>query len=194
MELNESYWTTRYINNQLGWDIGYPSPAITQFMDQVEDKEVRILIPGCGNAYEAAYLREKGFQNVFLLDFSSIPLQKFAEQNPDFPKNQLLNIDFFEAKGEYDFIIEQTFFCALSPDLRQKYAKKMVELLKPYGQLIGLLFNIPLNDDRPPFGGNQEEYKQLFSDFFEIQKMETAYNSIPERQGSELFVKMKSIP
>ena len=105
----------------------------------------------------------------------------------------MLNIDFFEAKGEYDFIIEQTFFCALSPDLRQKYAKKMVELLKPNGQLIGLLFNIPLNDDRPPFGGNQEEYKQLFSDFFEIQKMETAYNSIPERQGSELFVKMKSI-
>lgn len=191
MELNESYWTTRYINNQLGWDIGYPSPAITQFMDKIEDKEVRILIPGCGNAYEAAYLWNNGFKNVYLLDYSPIPIQKFSEKNPDFPKNQLLNIDFFEAKGKYDFIIEQTFFCALNLELRQNYAKKMLELLKPNGHLIGVLFNIPLNDDRPPFGGNQEEYKQLFSDYFDIQKMETAYNSIPERKGNELFVKMR---
>lgn len=191
MELNESYWTSRYKNNQLGWDIGYPSPAITHFMDQVEDKEAKILIPGCGNAYEAAYLWENGFQNVYLLDFSSIPLQKFSEQNPDFPQNQLLEIDFFEVKGEFDFIIEQTFFCALNPELRVKYAAKMVELLKPDGLLVGLLFNIPLNNDHPPFGGNQKEYEQLFSDYFDIQKMEIAYNSIPERQGNEFFVKMK---
>ncbi len=193
MELNESYWTGRYKNNQLGWDIGYPSPAITDFMDQVEDKEVKILIPGCGNAYEAAYLWEKGFKNVYLLDFSPIPLQKFAGENPDFPKNQLLGIDFFEVQGEFDFIIEQTFFCALNPELRVKYVEKMVKLLKPDGLLIGLLFNIPLNDDHPPFGGDQKEYEQLFSKNFEIQKLETAYNSIPERQGSELFVKMKPI-
>lgn len=193
MELNESYWTARYNNNQLGWDIGYPSPAITHFMDQVEDKKAKILIPGCGNAYEAAYLWDNGFQNVYLLDFSPIPLQKFSEQNPNFPKEQLLNIDFFEMEGEFDFIIEQTFFCALNPELRRKYAEKMVELLKPNGLLIGLLFNIPLNDDHPPFGGSQKEYEQLFLEYFEIQKMEMAYNSIPERQGNELFVKMKPI-
>ncbi|ADR20295.1 SAM-dependent methyltransferase [Marivirga tractuosa] len=191
MELNESYWTTRYNNNQLGWDIGYPSPAITHFMDQFKDKGAKILIPGCGNAYEAAYLWKSGFRNVYLLDFSSIPLQKFKDEHPDFPETQLLNIDFFEAKGEYNFIIEQTFFCALHPELRRKYAEKMKDLLKPDGILIGLLFNIPLNEDRPPFGGNIEEYQQLFSDFFMIEKMETAYNSIPEREGSELFIKMK---
>jgi len=191
MELNESYWTDRYNHNQLGWDIGYPSPPITQFMDQVEDKGKRILIPGCGNAYEAIYLWNNGFQNVYILDYSPVPLQKFAEQYPEFPKKQLLNIDFFDAEGEYDLIIEQTFFCALNPDLRQKYAKKMVELLKPNGNLVGVLFNIPLNDNRPPFGGNKKEYEKLFSEYFEIQKMETAYNSIPERQGNELFVKMK---
>lgn len=63
----------------------------------------------------------------------------------------------------------------------------MVELLKPDGYLVGLLFNIPLNDDRPPFGGKLAEYRKLFSDYFDIQKMEIAYNSIPERQGSELL-------
>lgn len=109
MELNESYWTERYSSNQLGWDIGYPSPAITAFMDQVNDKSVKILIPGCGNAYEASYLWKKGFKNVYLLDFSALPLNKFSEENPHFPKSQLWNINFFDAEGKFDYIIEQTF-------------------------------------------------------------------------------------
>lgn len=191
MELNESYWTDRYKSNQLGWDIGYPSPAIAQFMDEAKDKNANILIPGCGNAYEASYLWKKGFKNVYLLDFSVIPLKKFSRENPDFPKGQLLNMNFFDTEGKYDYIIEQTFFCALNPSLRKDYAEKMIELLKPEGQLIGLLFNIPLFDDHPPFGGNKEEYEKLFTPYFEILKMETAYNSIPERQGSELFIRMK---
>jgi SAM-dependent methyltransferase len=160
-------------------------------MNQVEDKNVKILIPGCGNAYEAVYLWKKGFQNVYLLDISPVPLQKFSEQNPDFPKQQLLNKDFFDEEGKYDFIIEQTFFCALEPSLRKPYCEKMIEILKPDGQLVGLIFNIPLFDDRPPFGGNKVEYESLFSPYFEILTMETAYNSIPEREGSELFIKLE---
>ena len=100
MELNESYWTDRYKSNQLGWDIGYPSPAIVQFMETVEEKNARILIPGCGNAYEAAYLWKKGYTNVHLLDFSVIPLKKFSHDNPEFPKGQLLNMDFFDVEGK----------------------------------------------------------------------------------------------
>jgi hypothetical protein len=191
MELNESYWTSRYKENKLGWDIGYPSPAIIHFMDQVVDKQVKILIPGCGNAYEAAYLWENGFKNLYLLDFSSIPLKKFSDEYSEFPTSHLLNMDFFDASGKFDIIIEQTFFCALDPSLRKKYIDKMFSLLQPEGCLVGLLFNIPLFDDRPPFGGQQKEYEDLFSSFFEIHKMEPAYNSIPERQESELFIKMK---
>jgi len=191
MELNESYWTSRYKSNQLGWDIGYPSPAITHFMDQVQDKKAKILIPGCGNAYEAAYLWEKGFRNIYILDFSAVPLQKFSNNHPDFPKSQLLNMNFFDLKDSFDIVIEQTFFCALDPELRRGYAEKMHELLRPEGYLVGLLFSIPLFEDHPPFGGDKAEYEQLFSDYFKIEKMERAHNSIPERQGSELFVKMK---
>jgi hypothetical protein len=83
--------------------------------------------------------------------------------------------------------LEQTFFCALLPEIRKKYVSKMHQLLKPEGKLVGLLFNIPLNDNKPPFGGNESEYRSLFEEKFKIEKMETAYNSIPPRAGSELF-------
>lgn len=98
---------------------------------------------------------------------------------------------FFKLENRFDLILEQTFFCALDPKLRRDYVNQMANLLTPEGRLIGLLFNIPLNTDHPPFGGNEEEYRKLFSSIFEIEIMETAYNSIPPRAGNELFIKLK---
>ena len=88
---------------------------------------------------------------------------------------------------KYDLIIEQTFFCALNPSLRDKYVEKMHELLNPKGKLIGLLFQFPLTEEGPPFGGSENEYIKLFSNNFKIRTLETAYNSIKPREGRELF-------
>lgn len=117
-------------------------------------------------------------------------MKHLQERVPEFPSSQLIHADFFDHKGEYDLIIEQTFFCALPPRLRNDYLNKIAELLKPEGKLVGLLFQIPLNDNKPPFGGSREEYLNLFEKSFQNINMETAYNSIPPRQGSELFIKM----
>ena len=47
MELNESYWSTRYQQGQIGWDIGDVSTPIKEYIDQLENKELSILIPNC---------------------------------------------------------------------------------------------------------------------------------------------------
>ena len=44
--LDKEYWNQQYINNQTGWDIGYPSPALVIQIDAIEDKNAKILIPG----------------------------------------------------------------------------------------------------------------------------------------------------
>jgi SAM-dependent methyltransferase len=185
--LNSEYWSNRYNENQIGWDLGEISPPIKAYIDQLEDKKLRILIPGCGLGHEAEYLFNKGFQNTCVLDFASEPILNFQNRNPKFPKEQLFIQDFFEHVGQYDLIIEQTLFCAIDPKLRANYAKKMVELLKPKGKLVGLLFNKQFQDG-PPFGGNKEEYLTYFSKYFNSIYMENAYNSIKPRQDSELFI------
>jgi SAM-dependent methyltransferase len=191
MNYYETFWNHKYLSGETGWDIGYVSTPIKEYIDQLSDKDLKILIPGGGNSYEAEYLFEKGFNNVYVVDISSIPLKNLAERVPSFPKENLLHADFFELEDTFDLILEQTFFCALDPSLREAYTDKMHQLLKPGGKLVGLLFNIPLNDDRPPFGGNKVEYEKLFSEKFKIEKMETAYNSIPPRAGNELFFILK---
>lgn len=191
MNYYEAFWNHKYLSGETGWDIGQVSTPIKEYIDQLSDKNLKILIPGGGNSYEAEYLFENGFNNVFVVDISSIPLKNLTERLPSFPKENLLHADFFELEDTFDLILEQTFFCALDPSLREAYTDKMHQLLKPGGKLVGLLFNIPLNDDKPPFGGNKDEYEKLFSEKFKIEKMETAYNSIPPRAGNELFFKLR---
>ncbi len=191
MNYYEAFWNHKYLSGETGWDIGQVSTPIKEYIDQLSDKNLKILIPGGGNSYEAEYLFENGFNNVFVVDISSIPLKNLAERIPSFPKENLLHADFFELEDTFDLILEQTFFCALDPSLREAYTDKMHQLLKPGGKLVGLLFNIPLNDDKPPFGGNKDEYEKLFSEKFKIEKMETAYNSIPPRARNELFFKLR---
>lgn len=192
-ELNDDYWNQRYLHDQTGWDIGYVSTPIKSYIDQLEDKELKILIPGAGNSYEAEYLWQSGFKNVFVADFSEEPLKNLLQRVEDFPEDQLLRMDFFDIQDKFDLIIEQTFFSAIHPDLRPVYVSKMHELLHPSGKLVGLLFNIPLYEDHPPFGGSKAIYDPLFRTHFKIDVMEEAYNSIPPRMGNELFINLSPL-
>ena len=191
-EINEeNYWTERYQQQQTGWDIGYPSTPIKTYVEQLKNKQIKILIPGAGNAHEATFLHQNGFDNVHVLDISELPLKDFKKRNPDFPQEHLHHEDFFEHVGKYDLILEQTFFCSFVPTIenRRHYAQHMAQLLKKKGKLVGLWFSFPLTGDmeKRPFGGDKKSYENYLSPFFEIQTFETAYNSIPERAGNELF-------
>jgi SAM-dependent methyltransferase len=189
--LDENYWSNRYKFGQTGWDIGYPSTPVVQYLDQIEKKEVEILIPGAGNGYEAIYAINNGFENVNILDFSSEPLDNFKVRFPDFPDSNIHHEDFFIHDHKYDLILEQTFFCALNPSLRVNYVEKMKDLLKPGGKLVGLLFNGEFEKEGPPFGGSLAEYESLFRGKFEEVLITPCFNSIPERMGSELFFILK---
>jgi hypothetical protein len=105
-------------------------------------------------------------------------------------KFHLILGDFFEHKGQYDLVIEQTFFCALIPELRSAYVKKMNQLLATKGELCGVMFNHPLTEQGPPFGGSVEEYQDYFEPYFEIETLEPCKNSIKPRLGNELWVEL----
>jgi SAM-dependent methyltransferase len=189
--IDKTYWEKRWSEGETGWDIGSVSRPLKEYIDQLENKNLRILVPGCGNSWEAEYLLNNGFLHTDVVDYSSLAIESFQKRVPSFPKEQIYCLDFFEMKGDYDLIIEQTFFCALAPKLRAAYALQMHELLVPGGKLVGLLFDETGSTDKPPFGGTLEEYKALFSPLFTVQTINRAYNSIPPRAGRELFIILK---
>ncbi len=188
MKADPTYWTTRYAEGNTGWDLGGPSTPLREYIDQLEDRGLAILIPGAGNAYETEYLHERGFTNVTVLDISPAPLAALAARRPDFPAEHLIEGDFFTHAGSYDLVLEQTFFCSFPPDgeNRRAYAARMAELIRPGGKLVGLWFDKPVGDSRP-FGGSREEYVGYLEPYFAVRTLEPAYNSIKPRAGSELF-------
>ncbi|MEM7486737.1 MAG: methyltransferase domain-containing protein [Bacteroidota bacterium] len=187
----QNYWTQRYEKERTGWDIGYPSTPLKTYIDQLTDKHIKILIPGAGNAYEAEYLWKKGFHNLYVMDISISPLKAFQKRNPKFPKAQLVHENFFEHQGQYDLIIEQTFFCSFVPTDKNRfaYAEHMSKLLRDNGKLVGVWFDIPLTEDmeKRPFGGDRELYLNYLTSHLKTNTFERCYNSITPRQGNELF-------
>ncbi len=181
------YWDAFYENNKLGWDIGSISAPLKAYFDQLENREIKILVPGAGNGYEVEYLYKKGFSNTFLLDFSNKATASFQKRYADFPSENIVCQDFFQHKGAYDLIVEQTFFSSLHKSQREKYVEQIQRLLRTGGKLVGLLFNHEFPFDYPPFGGSPEAYRKLFASLH-FKVFQTAYNSIKPRMGREIFI------
>ena len=190
LPLDQTYWDNQYKANATGWDLGKVSPPIKSYIDTIENKEVKILIPGCGNTYEAEYLLEQGFTNVTVIDIAPTLVENLKQKFANHKSITIVLGDFFEHQGEYDYIIEQTFFCALPPILRQRYVWKMHQLLSNHGKLVGLLFNREF-EVSPPFGGNLKEYEHLFRNAFVFNSISLAKNSIPARENTELFIEFQ---
>ncbi|WP_313373945.1 methyltransferase domain-containing protein [Chishuiella sp.] len=188
MSLDEKFWNDKYENNDIKWDLKSPSQPLKEYIDQLQNKDLKILIPGCGNAYEAEYLLEKGFKNIVLVDISEVVVQQLKQKFRNNNHITILHQDFFTLKNQFDLILEQTFFCALNPNLRIAYVQQMHRLLSENGKLVGVLFNRQFNNIKPPYGGHLEEYKLYFKEFFILEKMEECYNSILPRKGTELFI------
>lgn len=186
IKLDSKYWNDRYSKAETGWDIHSVSRPLKEYLDQLTDKKLSILIPGCGNAHEAIYANSIGCEDVHILDFAELAINNFKSKCNYFKEENIHLEDFFLHNGKYDLILEQTFFCAINPELRNTYAIKMHSLLKDNGKLVGLLFDREFAGG-PPFGGNKEEYLNYFSPLFNIKIFEKCYNSIEPRSGSEIF-------
>ena len=81
MKLSKNYWEERYQKGEIGWNVGNITTPIKEYIDQLTDKNIKILIPGVGNGYEFEYLIEKGFKNSFVVDYAETPLENLKKSN-----------------------------------------------------------------------------------------------------------------
>ncbi|NQV75536.1 MAG: SAM-dependent methyltransferase [Bacteroidetes bacterium] len=187
-EPGQNYWNEQYIANATGWDLGEVSPPLKEYIDQIKNKDLKIIIPRCGNSYEAEYLLKMGFTNISLIDIAPDLVERLKLKFKSDPRIKIILGDFFNHESKYDLILEQTFFCALNPALRKNYVEQMKKLLNKDGKLAGLLFVKEFEKAGPPFGGSKQEYELLFRNDFELKVIESCYNSFEKRAGSEMFI------
>ena len=140
-------WQRHYDENDLGWDLGQVAPP---FMNLLESNIIipgKTVVPGCGRGHEVVYLAENGF-DVTAVDYSigavNYLRQVIKKQKLD---SKILHSNFFDLNsthdGVYDLLIEQAFFCAISPLRRKEYINKCYNILKNKGHFIGIM--LPIN-------------------------------------------------
>jgi SAM-dependent methyltransferase len=180
------FWDSRYRAGQIPWDFGGVPEAVTRFMAS-ESASLSVLIPGCGLAHEVETFSALGC-NVIAIDFSSVAVTA-AQKRLGPLADRVVYGDFFThdfANSKFDLVYERTFLCALPPRLRPAYVRRVAELLKPGGRLVGFFYCDPVDDpDGPPFPIAPDELESLLKPYFQLRVDEPARESQPLFAGNE---------
>ena len=191
-EDDTQFWEDIYLDDDAGWDLGGVTPVFDNIVDQLFRGKVCIV--GCGNGYDAVMYAQKGFE-VTAVDFApSAVIALEAMSNKENVNVQTLQSDIFFLSPEYDsvfdYVIEQTCFCAVNPERRQEYERLVFKILKPGGKLIGLWFPLDktIEDGGPPWGITIDEIKSIFKNGWNIEKEEFPEISIQPRKNREKLI------
>jgi len=177
------FWESRYRDHTTPWDAGKVPDALRDYTKRIKSGS-RILIPGCGSAYEAGYLAENGF-DVLAIDFSPAAVE-LAKKNLSRFGDIVRLADFFEFDygKPYEVIYERAFLCALPPRMWPQYAPRMAQLLRPGGELAGFFF-FRETEKGPPFGTTPAALHALLDPHFDLVEDRMATDSIPVFQDAE---------
>ncbi len=181
-------WARHYKESDLTWDIGEASPPLVRLWDEGKLKPGKVLIPGCGQGHEATFLAERRF-DVVAVDYVPAALE-LAEKNLK-EKNltaRLLGQSFFDLDsshdGSYDWMFEQTFFCAIDTSDRTRYVQTAHRILKTGGVLVGLFYETG-EEGGPPWNTTEENILEFFSEKFVVEDLNKTENSAERRRGRE---------
>jgi SAM-dependent methyltransferase len=177
------FWESRYRDHVTPWDAGKVPASLQEYLPKMP-KDARVLIPGCGSAYEAGYLAENGF-DVLAIDFSPAAVE-LAKKNLARLGEIARLADFFDFDygSPYDVIYERAFLCALPPKMWPQYAPRTAQLLRPGGKLAGFFF-FKETEKGPPFGTTPEALHALLDHYLELVEDKAVTDSLPVFQGFE---------
>lgn len=159
------FWDPRYRTGDMPWDAGGVPESLGRFLWQ-SHAIGRVLIPGCGSAYEVRAFDEAGW-DVAAIDFSAAAVAH-AQEKLGALGDRVVVADFFtfDAKGKFDLVYDKHFLSALPPDLWPRYAARMAELIRPGGSLAGIFFH-GRKDHTPPYPISDEKAESLFGAAFD---------------------------
>lgn len=177
------FWDKRYREQTTPWDAGGVPQALRAWVAR-QPAPLETLIPGCGSAWELAWLAEQGWP-VTALDFSA-PAVAHARRLHPAHAARIVHGDFFAWQPPVtpDLIYERAFLCALPRQLWRDWAARCAALLHPGNRLAGF-FYFDEEGGGPPFAIRPATLDALLSPHFERVEDDAVAASIPVFQGKE---------
>lgn len=189
-------WESCWSQSVTPWDLGEVTPIISELVRNGGLPPGRALIPGCGSGYDVAALATPD-RHVVGIDISETAVaraRKIASAGPSAKWVEFVCTDFFSytSASPFDLIFDYTFFCALEPTIRPKWAAKMSELLSPGGELITIIYPVSDHEGGPPYAVSLKSYEEVLNP---LNVVNTFYEenalSPSSRKGREFLGKWK---
>ena len=182
------FWDNLYKEGRLPWDCGGVPERLRHFIEHEISEEAvagrSVLIPGCGSAYEAAYLASMGLK-VTAIDVSEPAIERARSIVGDLPVRFEV-ADFFElGQSDFDFVYERAFLCAIHPTFRERFPAVLRSLLKDEGKLFGFFFVDTERKSGPPYPITEVNLSTLMSGLFVQDADESTDDQLEVFEGKE---------
>jgi protein-L-isoaspartate O-methyltransferase len=167
-----AFWDERFTAGFTPWDARGVPPAFGRWVDETcLAAGKRVLIPGCGAAYEVAALAARGCE-VLAIDYSPVAVERAREVLGAELGRTVMLADFFAFDAApFDWIYERAFLAALPPRLWAAWAERCAQLLPQGGGMAGFFFvDEAAAEPRrgPPFAVTSAELHRLLDGAFEL--------------------------
>ncbi|CDG85454.1 methyltransferase [Janthinobacterium agaricidamnosum] len=184
--LSPGFWDERFKRHFMPWDHGGVPAALRRFV-QASGTAQRCLIPGCGSAYELAFMSNAGW-DATAIDFAPAAVSAARAAAGQWG-GRVLEADFFafEPARPLDLIYERAFLCAMPRAMWPKVAARWAQLLAPGALLAGYFF-FDQAIKGPPFGIERAQLDSLLQTDFECIADQPADDSIPVFAGKERWM------
>ena len=179
-----AFWNQRYASGETPWVLHKIPAALRSFLKRTRRKG-RVLIPGCGTDHGVIKVfADAGFE-VTAIDFSPVALAETKKGLGNF-HGKIIRADFFKSDfgRRFDLVYERTFLCAMHPRRWPRYAKRVAELLRPGGKLIGIFF-YGTEAEPPPYPISKTQAAEIFGKYLRVLRDLKVSDSVPMFAGME---------
>ena len=192
-----NFWEDLYISGDVTWDLGGATPIFEEISKDISPGKICII--GCGKGHDAVMFAKKNFE-VTAIDFAPSAISSLKKRAKDAKVNiEAINSNIFNLSNDYydqfDYVIEQTCFCAINPNMRNNYEELVSNLLVKGGLLIGLWFPLDkdISEGGPAWGTSTNEVKSLFSTRWEVEREEFSSLSVKPRKDREKLIVFRKV-
>ncbi|MEZ4286600.1 MAG: Smr/MutS family protein [Polyangiales bacterium] len=191
-------WRARWEKNETGWDIGVSAPALSEWIERDRIHKKRVFVGGCGAGHDL-YTLAKADNDVVGVDLSSIARDRYLERRTKYREHVTFLIgDFFTIPidGLFEAAWDYTFFCAIDPEQRDAWVRRVHSLLAPDGILAMLVFPIFDADQGyrgPPWPMSVDLVTKALGGWFSVREVLEPSKSHPSRVGKEKLMIAKKL-
>jgi len=182
-----AFWDERFAAGFTPWEAPGAPPAFSRWLDEAGPAAgARVLIPGCGCAFEVAALVARGC-DVLAIDYAAVAVERARQLLGPALAGRVVQADFFAFDAApFDWIYERAFLAALPPRLWPAWGRRCAQLLRPGGSLAGFFFvdgQVAEPRRGPPFAVTPAELRGLLDAAFD----QVADDALPPGESVPVF-------